>query len=188
MDLVRCFWLEPTEEVEVNLRRYRRGVAQDCPHGGYHDATRMLARGLKKDYPDYHGDWHDHDDPCWPTQCSCGYVFAPDDHWQANPDEVLRRVDTGELMTANSAPAGAMRHADWQIRYSGYKVGDDGVMLAVKLPDGHWWTVDGPAYVNGRQQPGSWTRHGAIPNVTAMPSIDTKTYHGWLTNGYLRKC
>jgi hypothetical protein len=189
MDLVKCFWMEPTDQVEVSLRRYRHGAVNDCPHyPGYHDASRFLARGPKTKYPDFHGDWLDHNDPAWPTHCKCGYKFAETDHWQCNPDELLRRVDTGELFTAHTAPAGAMRHASWQIGFSRFKLGEDGIMLAVKLPDGTWWTVDGPAFKDGKYIEGGWKRSGTVPNVTAMPSIDTGTYHGWLANGYLRKC
>lgn len=51
-------------------------------------------------------------------------------------------------------------------------------MLAVVLPDGNIWSMDAKA-PNGS----GWTVSGEPPNLTARPSVDSGTYHGWLTDG-----
>ena len=91
-------------------------------------------------------------------------------------------LDSGEVL--KTAPPGAMWNADWY-KDSGIKPGPDGLWLIVKTPAGDWF-VDGPSS-NG---PG-WTREGAVPNVTARPSIlmtSSGNYHGFLTNGQLVEC
>lgn len=192
MNSVDCFWMEPTSQVEVSLRRYRgTHLSHDCPSSGmgYHNASQVCARGPAHMFPDYYGDWRDHSDASWPQRCSCGYVFAETDEWQANPDRMYRRVDTGQLFTQASAPAGAMMHMWMQeSRPELFRRGGDGVILGVKLPNGVWWTVDGPASKDGAIVPGSWTRTGIVPLVTATPSIDVGGYHGWLQNGKLKRC
>lgn len=189
-----CFWLEPTEDVEIHLRRYAGGYGSNCCSAsgyGYHNQSAIAERGHQHSYPTVHGDVWPHNDPRWPTACVCGYVFQPADKWQFNPDQLYRRLDTGERVTMAAAPAGAMVDTYWQARHSLYRKHADGIMLSVKLPDSTWWCVDGPAYVNGVAQPGGWTRSGAAPLVSATPSIRIggdgcpMTYHGFLTNGVL---
>ena len=52
--------------------------------------------------------------------------------------------------------------------------------LMLVLPDGIGWCMD---YV-ANNGPG-WEVTGDAPNLTARPSIDSGTYHGWLTDGVL---
>lgn len=126
-----------------------------------------------------------HDDPRWPTRCACGYVFSADDPWQVFQHQIYRRSDTGEEMTVEEAPPGAMWDAWW---YEGFGKTPDGKHLCVKLPNGSSWYIDGPATGGG-----SWTRSGTPPIVTAKPSIfanqgKPNEWHGWLTDGVLHKC
>jgi hypothetical protein len=183
--------MEPTDQVEVSLRRYRgTHLSHECSVSGfgYHNASKVLTRGPAAIFPEYHGDWINHDDPGWPIVCKCGYMFVPDDQWQCNPDALFRRTDTGELYTQISAPAGAMLNMTWNRDSRLYKPGADGLLLAVKLPDGSWWCIDGPACRDGKILAGSWKRTGVPPEVTVTPSIDAGSYHGWLSNGWLRRC
>jgi hypothetical protein len=186
--------MEPTDEVEVHLRRYAGGYGSNCCSAsgyGYHNASVVMERGSRFSYPTVHGDVWPHTDAHWPQQCACGYVFKPEDPWQFNPEALYRRVDTGQLVTLDAAPAGAMFHCDWHVGRKFYHAGPDGVMLTVKLPDRSWWCVDGPSYPDGVAKEGSWQRSGAIPNITATPSIliggngHPTSYHGFLTNGVL---
>lgn len=191
MDPVKCFWMEPTAQVQVSLRRYRGTYLDaDCASSGYgyHNAQQVLTRGPAAIFPDYHGDWVNHADPGWPTHCVCGYQFAEADQWQCNPDQLYQRQDTGELYTQNDAPAGAMLHMAWNMGISYYQVGADGLLLGVKLPNGNWWCVDGPAVRDGQIISGKWQRQGEVPIVTANPSIDAPGYHGWLRDGWLHRC
>jgi len=189
--MIKCFWLEPTDQIEMDLRRYKGSESgEKCPGPmSYHDASVIIGQDLKSNHTDVHGDSWDHADPRWPKKCSCGYEFVDADHWQFNPTSLYKRADTGELVTMHNAPVGAMMHADWLHRegWRGYKLGADGVMLQVKTPDG-WWCVDGPTYGPEGRKDGSWTRTGTIPNVTASPSILMPNYHGWLRDGYLVEC
>lgn len=193
-ELVKCFWLTTTNLVEVSYRRYRGYPHKDkCEHSGmgYHNAEVILERGPESNYPTYNGDWGDkspHADPRWPTQCKCGYVFQEEDEWQARTSDLYVRSDNGEYTTDEQVPAGAMRHEYWH-KGKHWRLGADGIMLSVKLPNGSWWCVDGPACKDGEFLEGGWTRTGTVPDtVTAMPSIDAPGYHGWLQNGYLRRC
>jgi hypothetical protein len=196
----QCFSMEPTTQVRMSLRRYTFAfvdgvVVRDCSVHGSHDASVEIgdaeADSMPRQYEGspVHGDLWPHDDARWPARCECGYQFGPGDKWQFNPDTLYRRVDTGELVTQRSAPAGAMRDAaSWLRNFkSGYIAGADGKMLQCKLPDGIWWTIDGPASNAPPDQLG-WTRTGEIPNITARPSILTPGYHGFLTAGFLEEC
>lgn len=188
---IQCFWLTPTEEVSVRLRRFvsHNGVGVVCstsPHG-YHDVEVIIEQAHKDAYGEVYGDRWDHNDPRWPQSCSCGYVFKENDQWQLRPCKLYQRADTGALVTMDEAPAGAMMNADWYQGWKNYKTGTDGVTLMVKIPPGDWWCVDGPSYINGQAGPG-WTRTGVLLKVTAHPSILTSRYHGWLTDGVLKAC
>jgi hypothetical protein len=57
--------------------------------------------------------------------------------------------------------------------------------IYVRLPGGSLWNVDArPAGDRGYGDSG-WTITGTAPRLTASPSIDTGTYHGWLRDGVL---
>ena len=209
MKRVRCFFLEPTDQVEMLLRRYRSEHGDSprpqatCPlEHGYHDASVVIGRVHASACPELHdgrpvsGDVWPHDDPRWPARCACGYTFAAEDSWQFNPDRLYRRLDTGELMLLALAPRSAMSGADWMrdVKQREYKgpgswIGPDGLSLYVRTPGGDWF-VDGPAS-NGQ----GWTREGKIPDITARPSILVPSakigparYHGFLTAGWLEEC
>lgn len=188
-----CFWMEPTEEVEIHLRRYAGGYGSNCCSMsglGYHNKWLAVERGHVHSYPTVYGDVWPHNDPRWPTGCDCGYLFQPTDHWQFCPVDLYRRPDTGQLLTQHSAPPGAMLDAAWRADFTGYRVGADGILLDVKLPDGTWWCVDGPTTDEHGVKGGGWQRTGVIPHVSATPSIvignrSRPSYHGFLTNGVL---
>lgn len=71
--------------------------------------------------------------------------------------------------------------AVWWIPKGDSWTGPDGLCLSVCLPDGTHWMIDGPSSSDG---PG-WERSGTPPLITARPSILTRQYHGWLTDGVL---
>lgn len=188
MDGIKCFWLEATDLVSLELRRFAawQGKTHECVAGGftYHNATVKIGEAHKSLYPKGRGDhWH-HEDVRWPTHCRCGYCFTAEDQWQFIPNPLFRRKDTGAYLTEQEAGPGAMRHAAWLEKDRDYKANPDGIILAVKLPDGVWWLVDGPA----SNHPQGWDRIGTIPEVTAHPSIQTANYHGHLKHGYLVAC
>jgi hypothetical protein len=212
---IRCFWLEPTDQVELSLRRYRGSEHSKCAVSGfgYHNASaiverasiaQLAARGwpMENDRPAYtidvgrmrrrgkaiqpsSGESRTRtislEDPRWPRTCSCGYQFAEDDAWQCNPFPLFRRLDNGELVTLQAAPVGAMWNAAWLER-----PGPDGICLMVRTPGGEW-PVDGPSYHGGKiRKERGWKRSGAIPDVTASPSIMIPgKYFGFLRSGWL---
>lgn len=195
---IRCFWLEETDRVKIFLRRYRsiEGDEQKCPgRYGFHNAALFLeeraavhvAGGRSLAVVE-----HQHDDARWPAVCAaCGYVFRPEDPWQVNHHTIYRRADSGELLTLEEAPAGAMWNAWWMVerrtkRGPGTWVGDDGISLHVRTPGGDWCVDAPPAGGNG-----GWTRSGTPPDVTASPSIvigQPERYHGFLRAGWLEEC
>lgn len=189
-----CFWIEPSNEAEVSLRRWRSDSSSDvgkCPAlrvpypghpavaWGYHNAEVKVDRCARGEHDTSRLPTVDEQaDPRWPKKCDCGYEFAPTDNWYISTFTLYRRVDTNELYTLHDAPAGAMYDAYWY----GEKKGPDGKNVILKTPEGEWW-IDGPAN-NG---PG-WTRVGEVPRITCTPSIGIGTpyrMHGWLRNGVL---
>lgn len=193
MDKVQCFWVVDSGRDKLALRRYvSSGMSKCSGEYGYHnasvdigeEATNDGAIESRKGGPPAGYE----NDPRWPTCCSCGYVFQPEDPWQLFRSSIYRREDTGEEWTQMNLPAGAMYDAHWLKRVESWKTtGPDGLALHVVCPPGNnWgdhWHVDGPAN-NG---PG-WTRTGTVPNISAMPSIQTPRYHGHLRNGVLERC
>lgn len=207
MARIRCFFIEPTGQESVKLRRYTRNNTPDCcsvypGKYSYHTASTfvfnepiemdshgVVYNGLKPLPP--------HDDPRWPTQCACGYVFQETDEWQRFTEQVFRRVDTGEEMTIHDAPAGAMWYSPWLDQFH---VPQDEHSLVVKTPGGDW-VIDSQAsnctLPDDRKQEEHhcWIRHGTPPDVTVdklgvtcragAGSIQCGSYHGFLRNGYL---
>ena len=190
MGAVACFWVDPTGEGVVTLRRFTLD-RDDCPGDvRYHNAGVDL--GERRPQVRVNGD-HGHDhwqhgpepdeyagDSRWPTVCAaCPYVFDDrEDRWQVRVEQLYRRADGGEEYTLRTVPPGAM----WDAWWYPWK-GDDGRSLCVALPpDGglDYWAVDGPSTDGGR-----WTRTGVPPLVTANPSILTPRYHGFLRDGEL---
>jgi hypothetical protein len=194
-----CFWLVPTDEYAVALRRYRSSSDGHCSQvivpypghtptvRGYHSHEMKIERRPRRD------EWHHVNnavsaemklDPRWPKACGCGYAFAADDAWQLNEHQLYRRSDSGELTTIADAPAGAMYDAHWY-KHPSDRAKLDGLNLVVKTPEGDWH-IDGPSN-NGN----GWTRTGVPPNITCSPSIGIggvnkpQRMHGWLRNGVL---
>jgi hypothetical protein len=196
---VTCFLIEATGQYRRSLRRFSFNEREGQQHA--HDASNFLdvvdKMGEEED-GQVSGDVYPHDDPKWPTRCSCGYVFKDADYWQLSHEPEYRRTDTGELTTLREVPAGAMWIASWYVRDDGA----DGISspihkaerpgqphLIVKTPGGDW-NVDQKS-ANG--QGWSWT--GTPPKVTARPSIgiygpdgQTFKYHAFLTDGVLVDC
>lgn len=204
MARIKCFMLEPTHRVRVDLRRYRSSskLPKDtCTHGEYHNALAFIGEepeelstegyiqnGLKP-VP--------HDDPRWPTHCACGYAFAEDDEWQRFVDQIYRRTDTGEEMTIREAPAGAMWYAPWHDRWCNPQGKHT---LCVKTPGGEWICDSQASNCTMKddvkqEKHHCWILHGTPPNVTAdkngttcqagAGSIQAGSYHGFLRDGYL---
>lgn len=190
---VQCFLLQPTDLLEVRLRRYTHDGG-DCTHkenGRTHQkwvpiGTDKVIAGVN-DCITSAGPVPN-TDPRWPTHCECGVEFADNVVRQYFPLALHRRSDNGELVTWRYAPPGAMIVTE-----------DSG--LLVKLPNGREWCVDsrcsnctspckhcGKEYQHHKAEtctnPGDgehawtkgnyddaqphacWVRHGEPPNVT----------------------
>lgn len=199
-----CFLAERTDLARESLRRYKQAdtpCPADSPRG-YHNVSVVLG-----DVP-YTKPWEGdattpfpRDDPRWPTQCACGYVFLPEDNWQHNLTRLYRAPD-GRLFDLGDAPVGAMWYAPWLTErlvrpraeelipgvYKGY-------LSIFYWRD--WFGTRPPLFV---QCPGrvaawcvdqksnngdGWQVTGEPPNCTASPSIGMPAYHGWLRNGVL---
>ena len=182
MSSVKCFWLEDVRASRYRLRRYAGDLKCPLPTGYHNASSAVIAETPEDPEKDYSGTRPpvvEHGDPRWPKACACGYTFVIEDTWQIFSDAVYKRADTGEMITHEEAPPGAMWDASWWP-----EKGPDGICLMVKLPDGCEWMVDGPS--SNSKTP--WERAGKPPLVTARPSILTPGYHGFLTDGVLVSC
>lgn len=201
--MIQTFWLEPTDQVAVGLRRYSTGKGYTCDEG-HHQAlvyTGVEVRG------DDNRPMLDHQDPWWPKTCaqSCGYEFTEDDQWQMWQLRLYRRTDTGELRvlhpnaSAPEAPS-AEPGACWDASWLPFSKGPDGMSLMVRCPDGHDWLVDGRASNCGLPNDNEhrcWVRHGdprecrvtvdknGLTCNAGAGSIATPNWHGFLRNGQL---
>lgn len=198
MSEIKCFMVEQTGEVVIQLRRYHSSGEMDgCsvhPYK-YHNATIDIYRQkAERDEKNYYRLLHTNKhDPRWPKSCVCGYVFLDDDIWQTNQIELFRNVETGEeyIGPSHKLPVGAMWYNDI-IDWSWHFPDDDGKILYMMTPGGEW-VIDGRAS-NGPRDAAGWTRTGIPPLVVARPSIQLGLYHGWLGGangshpGYLVDC
>lgn len=200
---IKCFWLEPTDRQRLSLRRYESG-SSGCPanNGYYHDAMTLIGES-KETWDSEKRHWVDDgktaedfkNDPRWPKNCACGYVFL-NDQWQLFSQHLYRRTDTGEEMTLRDAPDGAMWEATWYSDIPGW-CGEDGRAIICRVPVKHDWHIDGSASncTRPNEPHHCWIRHGTPPNLTVdkngntcaagAGSILTKQWHGFLRNGEL---
>lgn len=191
---IRCFLLEPTDRVELSLRRftppgcYGPGApVYEKGKPGIHSAEKFLGvvpvtyepcgedggRCLGRRDAEYA---IPEDDERWPQKCArCEHRFLGFPFTRVvDQDPIYRRTDTGEEMTLKNAPFGAMWYADWMGKWH---TGPDGRCLMVQVPgraaDGSWyghdWMVDGRA--SNCSKPDDtvhrcWVRHGVPPDVT----------------------
>jgi hypothetical protein len=175
--MIKVFWLERTELVQVRLRVYRYDAAAPCvaPRNGWTccDADVVIfpeapRSAWVEDLPD--GDHRSRelvseDDPRWPRTCeTCGIAFDASATRQLWTDALYRGARDGQLYTLREAPVGAMWNADWLAgKARDAWTGPDGLSLHVRTPGGDW-CVDGECSNCTRKQdvpvpdkPG-WTR------------------------------
>lgn len=183
---VRVFWLEPTGDERLSLRRCSTDTRVGCPSNpssdprySYHRASIVI--GDERDEGKPGGDAHPHDDSRWPRACACGYEFQNDDNWYLDRDNLYRRGDTGTLVTLRDAPPGAMWDAHW-MRHDGYGdqyTGPDGIVLVVRLPDGSDWLVDSEASNCTRTQ---WGPKEVDGKMCAKVWLG-RTHYCWVRHG-----
>jgi hypothetical protein len=169
---------EHTGRYSRALRRYRTGTVNDCPAGGYHNASVDI--GEITDPAKAAGDNWPHDDPRWPKTCeACPYEFTPDDHWQRIDRRIYRLPDGTEFALWGSfghvAPPGTMIRATWYDEYSQRP----GESWLVSLPDGGEWITTQQATGGGY-----WEVTGTAPLITVSPSIFHNAPTGW--HGFIR--
>lgn len=184
-----CFWTEPSDTAVESFRRYVSHEKGKCTGPfSYHNASVNIGEVPYSQDNNGRGDIPSEElkkDPRWPTHCSCGYEFKPEDTWQHNFERHYVDPVTGKKYLLRQAVPGMMWDAYWMSNI--YK-GPDGKCICLRLPNGVDWLVDGPS-TNG---PG-WTRTGTVPKITARPSIFARqglpnSYHGFLTDGELEEC
>lgn len=117
---------------------------------------------------------------------------------------LYRREDTGQELTLNDAPPGAIWRATW---FEGTDVKDmrlvgfDGQSWCCKLPGGSTWVIDSRASNCGDKNDDThrcWIRHGTAPKFTVDKngktcsagggSIEANGWHGFLRDGWLEQC
>lgn len=174
-----------TGRVRIELRRYADAA---CPGlYGYHNATVAIGEAkavtTTEGYLDDLSAFYTHDDPRWSKTCDgCPYVFADTDKWQVNQEAIY--VTDGNEWIERDLPAGSIREAWWM---GAADRGPDGKAYLLRLPGAPRldWSIYGPAAGARPDGPG-WTITGALPNITASPSINAEgVWHGWLNNGVL---
>lgn len=206
------FWCEPTGEADVGLRRYRYSDGDDISEH-FHSAQRIIERAPTRfsttrqpdDKPDCFlasiptSEFADH--PWWPVQCGCGYFFIDDDEWQVTQEVIYRAVDGRGEWPMHSLPIGAMFDSCW-VGGSWRNPADDLAVTVILPPGGpyEYWNTDGPAthqeadptpedpaHTRSVLVPHAWTRAGdpRVGPISVTPSIQTSSYHGFLTDGQL---
>jgi hypothetical protein len=189
MSIFKCFVLLPTDQVALHLRRYSIDAEDPCSVSGtgFHNDIESIEQ-VHQEHLDKHAKEHwPKDDHRWPTKCACGYRFRSFDQWQVAQAKLYEHSETGELMTKEEAPAGAMLDAQWLQGSRGVRMGQDSVILNVKTPGG-WWLVDGPLLKNKVLRPGAWKRTGTLPNVTVDKPVEMAGFFGRLIEGELISC
>lgn len=207
----QTFWLEPTDEVALGLRRYTYATGSEFTcEAGHHSALVYIGRGaIQVDQDGNQVQQHDvpTDDPRWPMHCDrCGIEFPEDAAYQNWSLRLYRRTDTGDLRVlhetagapfAPAAEPGACWDAEW---LPDDFHGPDGIALTVRCPGGHTWHVDSRAANCGRPDDSThacWVRHGDPRECrltvdkdgdtcsAGAGSILTPNWHGFLRNGEL---
>lgn len=186
---IPVYWLEPTNQVRVSLRRYSASDGEGtCPKMpgkySYHNASRPTAERRARWTREgqrgrsYLGSVRKppRADPRWPKRCACGYRFTAADHWQANTDLLYTGHPSGARHTLRNAPAGAMWDADW-LDHEAWR-GPDDIALMVKTPGGDW-NVDGEASNCTRTQYGPKKIRGILHQKVWLG----RTHYCWIRTG-----
>jgi hypothetical protein len=190
--MIPIFFLVPTYRTKKYLRRYSKNSTLDSNHS-YHDAKVCIGEGTSKSTS---GDLHSHNDPRYPTHCSCGYVYKEEDNWQVFHRSIYKRYDTGEEMTVEEAPVGSAYNASWMTREPCDPL--DERYLIIKTPGGEWHTF---AKATNCTMPSEkhfcWIKHGSALDGTlhidkngytcnaGAGSIIIGDYHGFCHQGHL---
>lgn len=111
---------------------------------------------------------------------------------------LFKNQETGELLTHEDMPVGAMWYLPHYERYPHF-CGPDGKSLVVRVPGNYDWMVDMRCSNCTRREDNShrcWIRHGTPPNIhvdkngntcsAGAGSIVAPGWHGFLTHGYLQ--
>lgn len=174
---IPVFFLTPTDQVRVRLRRFHGG-GLPCDAAGHWccDASVVIheaapAKAWVEDYRDEAfnrtcsrtlSEQVSADDARWPTHCArCGAAFAGGATSQVWAEALHSGSPDGALYTLRDAPVGAMWDAFWMADVPGF-TGADGIALMVRTPGGEWH-VDSEA--SNCTRPGDlthkcWVRHG----------------------------
>lgn len=209
---IKTFWLEPTNERMVGMRTYtwQDHEGWTC-QAGWHESEVVYVerRPVQLDPDGREKPYADDPDWTWPTDCKrCG-IEIPSPHRQVWSQRIWRRTDTGEERFNHSNPdvaapgipiaePGASWDASWLKAM--YPDTEDGIVLIVRCPDGHDWTVDSRA--RNCTMPDDdvhhcWVRHGdprecrvtvdkdGVTCAAGAGSIQTPNWHGFLRGGLL---
>ena len=200
----KCFVALQTQSARQTLRRYHSG--EDLPCTGSHSFHNAQVRiGLLFPWvsPRVGGTQeHSHEDPRWPTHCSCGYQFTDKDSWQYKLDRIFTRDDHSGEFTLFDLPIGAIIEVPWMLEgYLPPTAADIAAGKRLGLLSVHYWrdwytkrvplTVQCPGRVAGwcvdqkSNNGDGWGVTGTAPLLTASPSIRMADYHGFLRDGVL---
>lgn len=204
---IKCFWMVPLEKCRYWARTYEptEDSQPKCPvTGSFHNASVLMGDGEMEYYDHSSGNkflrMKDEPDPPWntyPKVCDCGYTFTRAATRHVLHRQLYKRADTGEEVTVEEAPVGAMWNSWW---YGKWAQGSDGMSLTVKTPGGEW-VIDNRCSnctLPDDNVHKCWVRHGEPPNITVDKngvtcsagggSIAQPGYHGFLRAGYLEEC
>jgi hypothetical protein len=198
--MTKTFLTQPTELAALYLRRYVSASGGQCSGAkSYHDNMVYFGEvGIKVDAE---GCWSEterinlpHDDPRWPTHCTCGLAFTEADEWQEFHDRLY--TDGPRTWPKRELPVGAMFYADWLPSNMFWDNKTDG-HLTVITPGGEW-NIDQRASnctLPYDRLHRCWVRHGEPPMVhvdkaghtcaAGAGSILLQNYHGFLHYGNL---
>ena len=188
MTSIPLFIAEPTGTCRLVLRRFR--LRGDSGHRC--DASAVIDEDapVTPDNPDGTKPVTDHrvprDDSRWPTLCTCGEPFGPDDRWQVNELDWYEGAGQRFAWGVGSWDGipGAVMRTTWR------DVDGRPPAWHICLPNRTWWnTNDRAAGGAGNQLGPYWTVSGEAPMFTVSPSIDdqspSRPWHGWIRDGML---
>jgi hypothetical protein len=203
---IKCFLLEPTNRHTRFLRRmapWVTGAEHHCRCLVPLDTVTDHAGAVNPSCPD-----DDIGKYAWPTACDTrGQPMPGDASYEFFLQKVWRRADTGEEMSTEGAPAGAIYRAPWledSVRHRGPD-GKSYICIIPSKPDWsgrHSWMMDGAA--SNCDMPDDpvhkcWCRHGEAPVFTvdkvgntcragAGSILSPGGWHGFLRDGVLVYC
>jgi hypothetical protein len=187
----KCSYMKPLNTLRVALRKATASnVGEKCPDTGHGHSARNFVESVEFPFDD--NEWQQFIDPsdedsplwsiktawhaqaeAWPTHCSCGYEFKPNDYKSVEFNRWYQRDGDDTLYVIGEMPIGAIFNSMWNLRYNreegpkSYWTGEDGMCLSVVCPGGVWCIDSRASNCDMREDDihRCWVRTGVPPEL-----------------------